>query len=58
MRGICNIALYDLETDLVSFPYYVDDKDLDPPPARKQKRGITEFVLRTVNLCWQLPMFL
>jgi two-component system, cell cycle sensor histidine kinase and response regulator CckA len=40
------IALYDEATDLLTFPYYVDE--VDPPPApRKPGRGITEYVLRT-----------
>ncbi len=40
------IALYDEATDLVTFPYYVDE--VDPPPApRRPGRGITEYVLRT-----------
>ena len=40
------IALYDPETDLVSFPYYVDQFDSAPPPQKRQK-GLTEYVLRT-----------
>ncbi len=40
------IALYDEATDLVTFPYFVDE--VDPPPApRHPGRGITEYVLRT-----------
>jgi len=40
------IALYDAATDLLTFPYYVDE--VDPPPApRHPGRGITEYVLRT-----------
>lgn len=40
------IAMYNEETDIVSFPYFVDQ--LDPPPAeRKAGRGLTEYVLRT-----------
>ncbi|OLC06005.1 MAG: hypothetical protein AUH41_13780 [Gemmatimonadetes bacterium 13_1_40CM_66_11] len=40
------IALYDQLTDLVTFPYFVDE--VDPPPApRHPGRGITEYVLRT-----------
>ncbi len=40
------IALYDEATDLVTFPYYIDE--VDPPPApRHPGRGITEYVLRT-----------
>ncbi len=40
------IALYDQENDLLSFPYYVDEMDGPPEPARPGK-GITEYVLRT-----------
>ncbi len=40
------IALYDETTDLLTFPYFVDE--VDPPPApRHPGRGITEYVLRT-----------
>lgn len=40
------IAMYNEETDIVSFPYFVDL--IDPPPAeRKAGRGLTEYVLRT-----------
>src|SRR3989442_1507139 len=40
------IALYDAATDLVTFPYFVDE--VDPPPVpRHPGRGITEYVLRT-----------
>lgn len=41
------IALFDAETDIVSFPYYVDEEDLAPPRPRKRGHGITEYVLRT-----------
>lgn len=40
------IALYDPDNDLLSFPYYIDEKDAPPEPARPGK-GITEYVLRT-----------
>lgn len=40
------IALYDPETELMSFPYFVDQFDEAPAP-RKKKRGLTEYVLRT-----------
>jgi PAS domain S-box-containing protein len=42
----CYIALYDRATDMVSFPYFVDEKD-PPAPAHKFGRGLTEYVLRT-----------
>ncbi len=40
------IALYDQATDLVTFPYFVDEVDPAPAP-RHPGRGITEYVLRT-----------
>jgi len=41
----CFIALYEPAEDLVSFPYYVDEKVPFSPP-RKAKRGLTEYVIR------------
>ncbi|MCU0286755.1 MAG: GAF domain-containing protein [Acidobacteria bacterium] len=40
------IALYDEKNETISFPYFKDDKDPQPPP-RKKKKGITEYVLST-----------
>lgn len=40
------IALYDATSDTVSFPYHRDEMD-PPPPSRKARRGMTEYVLRT-----------
>ncbi len=40
------IALYDPETDLLSFPYFVDERDRRPDPF-KPGRGMTGYVLRT-----------
>ena len=40
------IALYDKDTDELSFPYFVDQLD-SPPQPKKPGRGLTEFVLRT-----------
>ena len=40
------IALYDAATDIVSFPYWVDEFDVSLPPKRGG-RGLTEYVLRT-----------
>lgn len=40
------IALLDQESGMLSFPYFVDEKD-EPPSPRKLKRGLTEYVLRT-----------
>ncbi len=42
----CYIAYYDPTTDIVSFPYFVDEYD-PPPSPRAMRRGITEYVLRT-----------
>lgn len=40
------IALYDPATDLLSFPYFVDEQDTAPQP-KKPGRGLTEHLLRT-----------
>ena len=40
------VALYDRASELVSFPYFVDEHD-PVPPARALGRGLTEYVLRT-----------
>ncbi|HXF06809.1 MAG TPA: PAS domain S-box protein, partial [Blastocatellia bacterium] len=40
------IALYDAGTEMLSFPYFVDEKD-EPPAPRQRGRGLTEYVLRT-----------
>lgn len=40
------IALYDAQSDLLSFPYFVDEVD-QPGPPQKPGRGLTEYVLRT-----------
>ncbi len=40
------ISLYDKTTDLITFPYYVDENDSPPGPNRPGK-GLTEYVLRT-----------
>jgi PAS domain S-box-containing protein len=42
----CYIALYDAATEMVSFPYFVDEKD-PPFPPHKFRRGLTEYVLRS-----------
>jgi diguanylate cyclase (GGDEF)-like protein len=41
----CFIALYDEVEDLVSFPYYMDERVSSSPP-RKSRRGVTEYVIR------------
>ena len=40
------VAIYDSKTEIVSFPYFVDEADATPVP-RKLKKGMTEYVLRT-----------
>jgi two-component system, cell cycle sensor histidine kinase and response regulator CckA len=40
------IAVYDPVTELLSFPYFVDQQDT-PPPPKKLGRGLTEYVLRS-----------
>ena len=40
------IALYDATSDLVTFPYFVDEFDQRPAPKTPGK-GLTEYVLRT-----------
>jgi len=40
------IALYDASTQLISFPYFVDETDTCPVP-KKPGRGLTEYVLRS-----------
>jgi two-component system cell cycle sensor histidine kinase/response regulator CckA len=40
------IALYDPATELLSFPYFVDEYDTDFP-AKPLGKGLTEYVLRT-----------
>jgi diguanylate cyclase (GGDEF)-like protein len=39
------IALYDRPNDLISFPYYVDQFDAPPLPARPG-HGLTEYIMR------------
>ncbi len=45
------IALYDPAIDMLSFPYYVDEFDEPPQPAKPQ-HGLTEYVLRTKKPLW------
>ncbi len=40
------IALYDPATDVVSFPYFVDEFDT-APPAKKMGKGLTDYLMRT-----------
>ncbi len=39
------IALYNDNTGIMSFPYFIDEYD-QPPKPRKLRRGLTEYVLR------------
>jgi PAS domain S-box-containing protein len=48
------IADYDSATDLLSFPYYIDQYDQTPSP-RKAGRGLTEYVLHTERLLHATP---
>ncbi len=40
------IAIYEEETETVSFPYYIDQHDL-PPEPRKLGKGLTDYVIRS-----------
>lgn len=40
------IALYDADSEMLSFPYFVDEYDETPAP-KKIGKGLTEYVLRT-----------
>ena len=40
------IALYDTASDLLSFPYFVDEQDSAPPP-KKLSRGLTDYLIRS-----------
>jgi diguanylate cyclase (GGDEF)-like protein/PAS domain S-box-containing protein len=40
------IALIDAASNLISFPYYIDQYD-EPPPAPTQIQGLTGYVIRT-----------
>ena len=40
------IALYDPQSQLLSFPYFVDDED-STPSSKRLGRGLTEYVLRS-----------
>ena len=39
------IALYDPESDLLTFPYFVDEQDTAPAP-KKLGRGLTDYLIR------------
>jgi two-component system, cell cycle sensor histidine kinase and response regulator CckA len=40
------IALYDPVTEMLSFPYFVNELD-ETPPARKLGKGLTDYLIRT-----------
>ncbi len=40
------IALFDPVSELISFPYFVDEQDTAPAP-RKRARGLTDYLIRT-----------
>jgi PAS domain S-box-containing protein len=40
------IALYDPATELLSFPYFVDEQD-SPPSPKKLGKGLTDYLIRT-----------
>src|SRR5437879_10208536 len=40
------IALYDAESKLISYPYYVDENDPAPEGSFPLGKGLTEYVLR------------
>src|SRR5271165_1527756 len=40
------IALYDPASDLITFPYFVDEQDSAPAP-KKMGRGLTDYLIRT-----------
>ena len=42
------IALYDPETDMLNFPYFMDQYD-EPPQPVIARHGLTEYVLRTAK---------
>ncbi|MGV6393292.1 sensor domain-containing phosphodiesterase [Pseudomonas caspiana] len=45
------IALFDNATGEVTFPYYVDERVRNRPPARRGQRGFTEYVIRQRRAC-------
>ena len=49
------IALYDSSTELVCFPYYVDEFDAPPEPRLLNDRGLTQRVIRTGEAVLMTP---
>ena len=40
------IAIYDPATELLSFPYFVDEQD-SAPPSKRLTKGLTDYLIRT-----------
>lgn len=49
------IALYDAKSNVVSFPYYVDEFDPPPEPGLLSDRGLTQRVIRTGEAVLMTP---
>ncbi len=49
------IALYDRGTDVLSFPYYIDEYDLQPAPRPLGETGLTQRVIRTGSSVLMTP---
>ncbi|MDR6609272.1 EAL domain-containing protein [Pseudomonas synxantha] len=45
------IALFDDATSEVTFPYYIDERQITCPVARRGRRGLTEYVIRQRRPC-------
>ncbi len=52
------IGLYDEATEIITFPYFVDEVDkFTPPPQKLKKGGITAYVIRTAQPYHDTPDF-
>ncbi|MDI6739217.1 MAG: PAS domain S-box protein, partial [Candidatus Edwardsbacteria bacterium] len=51
------IALYDPETQMVSFPYFIDEMD-SPPPPRTLADGLTDHIIRTGQTLFIKPEYM
>src|SRR5207244_4274826 len=49
------IALYDAGTQMISFPYFIDEFDPGPVPQMAAGRGLTAYVLRSGEPLWAPP---
>ncbi|HEX6503151.1 MAG TPA: PAS domain S-box protein [Terriglobales bacterium] len=54
----CYVALHDPATNMVTFPYFVDEKDVLAPPPHTFRKGLTEYVLRTGKPLLATPQML